>query len=151
MERPAFIAELLEAAGKATPGKWKLRIPSRGYCTNYVVHESYNIELSHADRLKLLVAEFDDCENGEANAAYVACANPANIIELARYIEELEAAREAARNEALEEAARLIEENTCATSSETGQYLTPRMHGDNHVIGYATAIRAMKFKGNEHE
>lgn len=71
----------------------------------------------------------------------------AGFVPAARILE-LEAARDAARNEALEEAARLIEENTCATSSETGQYLTPRIHGDNHVIGYAAAIRALNFKEN---
>ena len=78
----------------------------------------------------LFMANDGTSENiiSQANAVHIALSCPANILELASYIEELEAGRIAARNEALEEVANL--------------YDWPET---------AKAIRALKTKENEHE
>ena len=113
--RPAFIAELLEAAEKVGEGTY-------------------------------FAAETD------------------NIIALARYIDELEAARDAARNEALEEAAKKCDEIADPAEGMVCINLSPSGHCQRSghqdclcqdrqeaVEALAAAIRALKSKENEHE
>ena len=84
MNRPAFIAELLEAAEKSTRGRWEvsdkvLRLNQDRYMTIIspgIRHISYVLE---------------GYEKSEEDAAHIALSCPDNTIELAKYIEELEA------------------------------------------------------------
>lgn len=110
--RPAFIAELLEAAEKASKGEWKVsdkvsRLGKDRYLT--IV----------SPEIRLIAHVLEGCEKSEDDAAYIALANPANILELARYIEELEAARDAARDNAIIDAQAAIL-NNCSACGGTG-------------------------------
>jgi hypothetical protein len=86
------LKSILALARAATPGPWRLEVPDRGYCFNYVVSEGYSTKLSHDERLKLLIAESDDCVNGKNNAAYIAAMSPDVAIQLCERLERAEAA-----------------------------------------------------------
>lgn len=123
MTRPAFIAELLEAARKARKAKKTWR--------NYFEEKDTNDSLW---------GEWVRVERMMQQTAAKATAYSYNILELASYIEELEAGRIAARNEALEEAARLADVIV--------PWRAPGKHGyENNT---ADKIRALKSKENEH-
>lgn len=100
MTRPAFIAELLEAAEKATPGDWHVDPDDRDSMewNNHIIDDN-------GGRI-CFMANDGTKENiiGQANANHIALSCPAKTCELARYIEELEAGREAAYDTAFNDA-----------------------------------------------
>lgn len=105
--RPAFIAKLLEAARKVQEANEKVQ---KAMANDKAPHEYRFLQIEWEESLKTLPP---------VNRV-------ASILELARYIEEIEAERNAARNVALEEAA---------------------VHAGKDYLG-ADAIRAMKGSQN---
>ena len=75
---------LIEAGEKATPGTWKVKIPDRGYCDNYVVSDHESVKPDEKNRFKNMIANCEDCKNGENDANYIALASPEAVIALAK-------------------------------------------------------------------
>lgn len=84
----------------------------------------------------------------KANAAHIAAANPATVLELIRRFRELEAEKARARNEALEEAAKVADDRADTYAHFANKHEGSPI-GDSHTMrcgaasAVAAAIRAM--------
>ena len=65
-----------------TPGPWRLDVPDRGYCMNYVATDATGFERDPNGYRRDIIADCDDCQRGEANAAHIANCSPENIAAL---------------------------------------------------------------------
>lgn len=75
-----LIAELRAGLEGVTPGPWRLFVPDRGYCQNLVLTEDPGFApVKDKQPWKHLVADCDDCNRGEVNAAHIARCSPDNI------------------------------------------------------------------------
>lgn len=93
-----LIAELRAGLDGVTPGPWRMNVPDRGYCSNYLLTDAPEFApIEGKYPWRHLIADFDDCERGEINAAFVALLHPDNILALLDRIASLEAALAEAR------------------------------------------------------
>lgn len=76
----AMIEELRAGLEGVTPGPWRLLVPDRGYCSNYVLTDAPEFApIAGKQPWRHLIADFDDCSRGEANAAHIARCDPDSI------------------------------------------------------------------------
>src|ERR1051325_12119649 len=67
-----LIAELRAGLDGVTPGPWRMHVPDRGYCYNYLLTDAPEYEPNEKQPWRHPIADFDDCARGEVNAAFVA-------------------------------------------------------------------------------
>ncbi|RTM07458.1 MAG: hypothetical protein EKK31_11910 [Hyphomicrobiales bacterium] len=84
--------QLREKMDGVTPGPWRMHVPDRGYCSNLVLTDAPDFAPDEKYRWRHLIADFDDCQRGEVNAAFIALCSPENIRAL---LDELSRLREA--------------------------------------------------------
>lgn len=79
MNIKTLTTELRDGLEGVTPGPWKMFVPDKGYCQTLVLTDCPELEATPENRYRDLVADCDDCTNGEDNAEHIARCSPDNI------------------------------------------------------------------------